>query len=126
MYLKDYRDLNVWQKSMDLAVEAYSLTQSFPETERFGLISQAQRAAASIPANIAEGHAQGLPKPFLRHLRIANGSLAEVETHFRLAERLKYVETALVESLLDRTVEVRRMLHGLKQAIEKRSRRTNE
>lgn len=85
----NYRDLKVWQKAMELTIDTYALAKLFPDSERFGLTSQVQRAAVSVPANIAEGHAIGLPKPFLRHLRIALGSLAELETHFQLAARLR-------------------------------------
>jgi len=117
---KNYRDLKVWQKSMELAVEAYELAKSFPDTERFGLTTQVQRAAASVPSNIAEGHANGLPKPFLKHLRIATGSLAEVETQCLLAMRLNYVDRSRVESFLNHATEVQRMLSGLKTSIKRK------
>jgi four helix bundle protein len=107
---------------MELALDAYDLTKSFPDAERFGLTSQTQRAASSVPANIAEGHAIGLPKPFIKHLRIATGSVAELETHSQLAMRLNYVQGSRVNQFLDHCMEVRRMLRGLLSSIQRRTR----
>jgi four helix bundle protein len=84
---KSYQDLELWQKAMDLTVECYSATRSFPSAGIYGLCSQLQRAAVSIPANIAEGQRRQHKPEFVQHLCIANGSLAEVETHIQLAER---------------------------------------
>jgi four helix bundle protein len=91
MALKTYRDLEVWQKSMDLVMSVYQLTKSFPEDERFGLTGQIRRAAVSIPANIAEGYGRTHRGDYLRHLSIARGSLAELETHLVIAVRLEYI-----------------------------------
>ena len=88
--IQSYRDLTVWQLGMQITEDVYALTKSFPAEERFGLTSQLRRAAASVPANIAEGHARSSTKDFLRHLSIAIGSLAEVTTFLELAERLKF------------------------------------
>ena len=82
---QNFRSLKVWQLGMQLAEEVYRLSQQFPKQEMYGLTSQIQRAAVSIPANIAEGHAMGSSKDFLRFLAIAQGSLAELETHLMLA-----------------------------------------
>ncbi len=81
MSLKSYRDLKVWQKAMDLVVMCYQTTKKFARSEIYGLVSQLQRAAVSIPANIAEGRERQHSKEFIQHLSIAYGSLAEVETH---------------------------------------------
>ncbi len=91
MTLKSYRDLEVWQKSMDLVVVCYQITKEFPKNEIYGLSSQLQRAAVSIPSNIAEGRHRQHSKEFLQHLSIAYGSLAELETHIQIAERLHYI-----------------------------------
>ena len=80
MVSKDYRDLLVWQKAMDLVEEIYSLTEDFPDQEIFGLTQQIKRAAISIPSNIAEGQGQSSKKAFNRFLIIAQGSLNELET----------------------------------------------
>ena len=91
---KNFRDLKVWQLGMQLAEEVYHLSHQFPKHETYGLASQIQRAAVSVPANIAEGHAIGSTKDFARFLGIAQGSLAELETHLMLAERMKYGTSA--------------------------------
>jgi len=78
---KGYRDLEVWQKAMDLVVVCYQTTKGFPKSETYGLANQLQRAAVSIPANIAEGRERQHSKEFLQHLAIAYSSLAELETH---------------------------------------------
>ncbi|MBF2056612.1 MAG: four helix bundle protein [Cyanobacterium sp. T60_A2020_053] len=90
--VKSYRDLAVWQKSMDLVVNCYQLTSQFPKTEIYGLSSQIQRASVSIPANIAEGKGRNYLGDYIRHLSIANGSLKELETHLLIVERLEYIE----------------------------------
>ncbi|MEW6673234.1 MAG: four helix bundle protein [Thermodesulfobacteriota bacterium] len=81
MTLKSYRDLEVWEKAMDLVVICYQTTKKFPKNEVHGLAGQLQRTAVSIPANVAEGRQRQHAKEFLQHLSIAYGSLAEVETH---------------------------------------------
>ena len=110
---KSYLDLELWQKAMDLVVECYTLTKSFPGTELYGLSSQLQRAAVSVPANIAEGQGRQHRSEFIQHLSIASGSLAEVETHIRIAQRLKYLPEKKAQELLLRTGEVGRLLNGL-------------
>lgn len=82
-----YKDLLVWQQSMDLAVEIYSATKAWPKEELYGLTSQVRRAAASVPANIAEGYGRELRGSYLQFLRIAQGSLKELETHLLIAGR---------------------------------------
>lgn len=112
-----YRDLLVWQKAMDLVVEIYRLSQAFPANEKFGLASQIQRAAVSIPSNIAEGHARKSSGAFVNHLSIAAGSLAEFETQILLTERLGFCPKEDFQSLLMRTDEIGRMLTGLKTSL---------
>ncbi len=112
-----YRDLVVWQKAMDLVLEIYRLCQSFPATERYALVSQMQRAAISIPSNIAEGHARKSSGAFINHLSIAAGSLAELETQIMLAERLGFCHETASNSLLASTDEIGRMLSGLKTSL---------
>jgi four helix bundle protein len=121
MGLKSYRDLEVWQKAMDLVVACYQTTKKFPKNEVYGLINQLQRAAVSIPANIAEGRERQHSKEFIQHLSIAYGSLAELETHIQIAERLTYIDMNQLKKLLDKTAEIGRMLNGLRKSLEKRS-----
>ncbi len=118
--LKSYRDLDVWKKAMELVVECYRHTERFPKSETFGLSSQLQRAAVSIAANIAEGRARQHTKEFLQHLSIAYGSLAELETHIQIAERLNYFDAGHCNHLLDKAAIVGRMLNGLRKSLEKR------
>ena len=121
MNLKSYSDLKVWQKAMDLVVMCYQTTKKFPRSEIYGLVSQLQRAAVSIPANIAEGRERQHSKEFIQHLSIAYGSLAELETHIQIAERLNYINPTQLKKLLNKTAEVGRMLNGLRKSLEKRS-----
>jgi len=115
-----YRDLEVWHKAMNLVVECYKLTRDFPKHEIYGLSSQMQRAAVSIPANIAEGRERQHRKEFLQHISIANGSVAELETHIQIAERLCYLDKNQAKGLLDQTAEIGRMLNGLRNSLTKK------
>jgi four helix bundle protein len=110
---KTYRDLELWQTSMDLVVECYQAARRFPQYETFGLCGQLRRAVVSVPANIAEGHGRQHRPEFIQHLHIALGSLAEVETHVQIAQRLGYLEPADAEKLMQRTGEVGRLLNGM-------------
>ena len=121
--IKSFRELLVWQKSMDLANRVYTATAKFPREELFGLTSQLRRAAISIPSNIAEGRAIGGGR-FLHHIRIAIGSEAELETQIELALRRSYVDDADARALVDSAVEVRQMLHGLHRALKARRIKT--
>jgi four helix bundle protein len=115
--VSSYRDLEVWQKAMDLVVNIYSLAKSFPDSERFGLTSQIQRAVVSIPSNIAEGHGRHGLREYLNHLSMAYGSLMEVETQIQIADRLSYSEKSQVQTLLSDTQQLGRMLNGLKRSL---------
>ena len=114
--IQSFRDLNVWQKSMDLAVELYVSTERFPRSEVYGLTSQLRKAAVSIPSNIAEGKAVG-GQSYPRHLRIALGSEAEMQTQIELANRLKMLADPDAQLLLHHTAEVGRMLVSLLNAL---------
>ena len=116
--VKSYRDLEVWKKSMDMTVKIYLLTQSFPESERYGLASQIQRAAVSIPSNIAEGYGRGHRKEYLHHLWMANGSLKEVETQLTLAVRLEFADKAVATKIWVDTQAIGKMLRKLIVSLE--------
>ena len=118
MAIDSHHDLQVWQKAIDLVVECYRRTRGFPENERYGLTSQLQRAAVSIPANIAEGHGRGSTKSFINFLWIANGSLKELDTHLTLALRLQYVKESQLQPALRLVDEVGRMIVGLRRSLE--------
>ncbi|MGH9772863.1 MAG: four helix bundle protein [Candidatus Acidiferrales bacterium] len=117
MRVQSYRDLTVWQKAMELVTESYRLAKLLPKNESFGLISQIQRSAISIPANIAEGHGREHLGDYLHHLSIANGSLLELETHLPIAERLGYFTRNQVAKTMERASEVGQMLAGLKRRL---------
>ena len=118
MSINSYQDLKAWQVSMDLVEQVYRLTQSFPKQEVYGLASQIQRAAVSVPSNIAEGHARDSTKEFLHHLSITLGSLAELETQLILAGRLTYLAKKDLEAAILKTNETGRMLRGLQKALK--------
>lgn len=114
--LKTYKELIVWQKSIDLVKELYALSSTFPENEKFGLTSQIRRASISIPSNIAEGWGRFSRPNYIQFLRISRGSLFEVETQLIIAKELNYIndcETA--EGLLK---EISSMLNSLIKKLE--------
>jgi len=115
--MQGHQDLKVWQKAMGLVTAVYKLTTSFPKNETYGLASQMQRAAVSVPSNIAEGHGLKQTQAYLRHLAIANGSLAELETQLEIAQRLGYI-VAQDKSLMSQDNEVGRMLAGLRRSLQ--------
>src|SRR4028118_184084 len=120
MSVESYRDLKVWNKAMDLVVESYKVTNQLPKSESYGLSSQIQRAAVSVPANIAEGHGREHLGDYLRHLSFANGSLKELETHLLIASRLSYLELSELDKALGLAQEVGRMLSGLTRKLKER------
>ena len=115
--LRSYRELTVWQKSMDLTVKIYALTRSFPGDERYGITSQMRRAASSIPANIAEGQARRTTGEFLQSLGIARGSLAELETFVLLSTKLEMITPKNSEHLLRDCAEISKMLNALIKSL---------
>ena len=117
MTFSSYRDLLVWQKSIDLVEVVYALTARFPSSERYGLSSQARRAAVSIAANIAEGRGRGTQREFLRYLLIANGSVKELETEAIIAQRLGLLAADEAKVILVAAEEIGRMLAGLRRKL---------
>ena len=112
-----HRRLIVWEKAMNLVPDIYRLTREFPREERFGLSDQMQRAAVSVTANIAEGQARSQPKEFAQFLRIARGSLAELETHLTLCQRVGLIAKTDLQPLMALADEVGKMIRGLQKAI---------
>jgi four helix bundle protein len=117
MEVKSHRDLLIWQKGMDLVADCYRLTAKLPDRERFGLSSQIQRAAVSIPANIAEGFGRQSTGAYLNHLSIASGSLAELETLLRIAVRLGFLIDGDVGEVIRQCDELGRMMTALKKKL---------
>lgn len=97
---------------------SYQLAKRLPASEAYGFVSQIQRAAASVPANIAEGYGRRMTGDYLRHLSIANGSLKELETHLLSSVRLGYLKESELESALGLSEEVGRMLTGLMRRLK--------
>jgi four helix bundle protein len=118
--VQSFRDLRVWQSAMELVVGVYELTRSLPKSEVYGLSSQIQRAAVSVPANIAEGHSRRNLREYLNFLSIARGSLAEVETYLELVQRLAYAPPEQVQSLLNLAASVSRQLIALRDSLSTR------
>lgn len=123
--IQSYRGLQVWQKATDLVVKCYRLTKLLPKSEIYGLASQTQRAAVSIPANIAEGHGREHLGDYLHHLSVANGSLMELETHLLIADRLGYLQESQLAPVFKLTAEVGRMLAALTRSLKKNLHRTS-
>lgn len=115
-----HRQLRVWQKGMDLAVEVYNLTSPFPKAELFGLVSQMRRAVVSIPSNLAEGYGRG-GKDYARFVSIAYGSLLELETQLELALRFGYTTEKDHDSAAAQCAEIGKMLNALRTSLLKRS-----
>ena len=114
-----YRDLRVWQKSMDLAEHVYRVTEAFPRAEIYGLTSQLRRAAVSIPSNIAEGQGRTSKGEFRLFLGNARGSLLEVETQLMLATRMAYLNGGDLSSILEECATIGSMLNGLLASVSK-------
>jgi four helix bundle protein len=117
--IRSYRDLRVWKEAMDLAEAACLLAGQFPKQEMYGFTSQVRRAAASLPANIAEGYGRESKGSYVQFLRIAQGSIKELETHLLLAVRIKLSDDAAAQPVLARCDTVGRMLHGLIRSLDK-------
>jgi four helix bundle protein len=111
--IRDYKDLIVWQKSIDLVTQVYAVTANFPNREQYGLTSQMQRAAVSISSNIAEGQSRASAAEFRQFLSISLGSAGELETQLIIAARLKFMTEEESLRLCRSVIEIRRMLRGL-------------
>ena len=119
MLYSDFKDLKVWQKSIDLCQDIYCLIDIFPKSETFGLVSQIRRSAISIPSNIAEGQARHADKEFIRFLNIAYGSLAELETQLIISVKVGYSKEDIIDGLNAKIKEIGRMIMALINSIEK-------
>ncbi len=118
--VESYRDLKVWQLGRSLAVECYRLTRTFPKEEMFGMTSQIRRAAVSIPANIAEGYGRETTGSYVQFLRVAQGSLKELETHLLLSSQVNICSEPAAAPLLKLTDPLGRMLRALIRNLQLR------
>ena len=114
-----HRDLRVWQVAMEIASDCYALAKRLPRDELFGITSQIRRAAASVPANIAEGYGRYSNRETARFLNIANGSLTELDTHLELALRAGYLTTSDVEPVTAKAKSLGAMIFAFKVALKR-------
>ena len=117
MKSSDFRELKVWQKSMDLTIEIYSLVKSLPREELYGLSDQMRRAAVSVPSNIAEGEGRNSEKDFVRFLAQARGSLWELSAQLDICERLNYLDKQKTEVAHGMIIEIGKMINALTSSI---------
>lgn len=117
MPIESYRSLQVWQKSVDFAVLVYRWVGRFPKHEQYGLASQIQRAAVSIPSNIAEGKERQSDRDFARFITMAMGSLAELETQLLIAQRLGYLDESDWQDAMFLSDEIGKMLRSLHKTL---------
>jgi four helix bundle protein len=118
--IRDFRDLKVWAKSIDLAAEVYRITRQFPADERFGLTLQLRTASVSVSSNIAEGNGRGTKKDYVRFLRISTGSLNEVRSLTILSDRLEFISAGDASALHAMIEEISKMLTGLRKSLSGR------
>ncbi len=117
MRINSYRDLKVWQQGMSLAVAIYQVTATMPANEQYGMTSQIRRAAASVPANIAEGYGRGSTGSYVHFLKIARGSLLELETHLLLAEKIGLLRVEQIRPSLQIAESIGKMLSALIKSV---------
>jgi four helix bundle protein len=120
--VRSYKDLEVWQRAMQLAEDCYRATSEFPHDEIYGMTAQIGRAAVSIPANIAEGYGRDQTGSFIQFLRIAQGSTREIETHLILVGRVRLLRDDVRDSLLDDCERISKMLRSMIRSLEARTR----
>jgi four helix bundle protein len=116
--MHNFRNLNIWLKSVELVTEIYRVTENLPKVERFGLIAQLQRAAVSIPANIAEGSAKSSNRDFARFLEIALGSSFELETELLVSKNLNYISEEIYCNFQNNLVELQKMITKFKETLQ--------
>ncbi|HVW38867.1 MAG TPA: four helix bundle protein [Pirellulales bacterium] len=117
MSVRSYRDLDVWRLGIELVEEIYMVTRALPKSELYGLTSQMQRAAVSVPSNVAEGQQRESTKEFLHHVSYSLGSLAELNTLLAICERLSYSDSVRISALSAKTESIGKMLRSLQRSL---------
>jgi len=117
--MHNLKELKIWNKAIDLAVNVYKATSNFPTDERYGLTSQSRRAAVSIPSNIAEGAGRNSEKEFCNFLGIANGSSYELQTQLIISNKLELLDTKLTDELIEQITELQKMNYAFQQKLRK-------
>lgn len=123
--MRDFKKIQAWERAHRLTLRLYEITSAFPQEERYGLTSQIRRAAASIPANIAEGRGRNTQLELARFVHIASGSASELEYHLLLARDLGYIDTNIHTQLELAVGEIKRMLYGFEKTIQSNARRSD-
>lgn len=118
--MANYKELKVWQKSMDLVVDIYKTINNLPQIEKYALSDQIRRCAVSIPSNIAEGAGRNHTKEFIQFLSISLGSLYELQTQLEIAQRVGYISN--INNLESKTLEIEKMLNALISSIKRQSK----
>ena len=109
----NFKELQVWKKSIELVTEIYVITSRFPSEEKFGLVSQIRRGTVSIPSNIAEGNSRRSSSDYIQFLKIARGSGAEVETQIIISKNLGFIDEIECDELSMKITEIMKMINGL-------------
>lgn len=117
--MNNLKELKIWNKAIDLTVDVYKATSTFPSDERFGLVSQSRRSAVSIPSNIAEGAGRNSKKEFTNFLGIANGSSYELQTQLVISNRLHLLGDDVLSNLLNQIDELQKMNYAFQQTLNK-------
>ncbi len=112
--MHNFKELIIWQKSMDLVTDVYKASFGIPKSQRYSLTDQIQRSAVSIPSNIAEGSGRGTDNEFVRFLNISNGSCCELETQLSIAENLNFLKKEITTEFIYRISEIQKMNHALR------------
>ena len=116
--IQSFRDLEVWNLSMDVVLDCYRITDRYPSEERYGLVAETRKSARSIPSNVAEGHNRHAPKAYLNHANIALGSHAELDTPVEMAIRLRYLDRHALAAFLETSSRAGKMLRRLQRSLE--------
>ncbi len=119
--MAEFKELLVWQKSIDFVTKVYQVTESFPEKEKFGLISQLTRASVSVPSNIAEGNSRRSLPDYIQFLKIARGSCAEIETQLIISKKLNFITEELFLKLNNQIIEITKMINGLINSLKNKT-----
>lgn len=114
-----FKELLVWQKSVDFVTEIYKITESFPKNEIFGLTQQLRRASVSIPSNISEGNSRRSLPDYLQFLKISRGSASEVETQLLISRNLGFITEVNYLELNHKVIEIQKMINGLINSLQK-------
>jgi four helix bundle protein len=115
--IKNFKDLDVWNLSIDLVKDIYEITKSFPRDEKFGIVMQMRRSAISIPSNIAEGKTRQHVKEYMQFLYVALGSCSELETQIIICKELKFMQDSSVVKILETVDHISRMLRNLVKSL---------